>query len=87
MLQKKVSRLLALGVFLILVLTFLWCIVDNILRSAAMANAGVVMPVTAVTIVGGMLWLISHGIHGAAIIALPALILRRTAMREEVYAS
>lgn len=51
-----------------------------------MANAGVVMSVTAVTIVAGMLWLIGHGLHGAAVFALPTLILRRTLPREERYA-
>ena len=86
--QKKYFHLLiALGVFLVLLLTFFWCIVDNILTGAEMANAGFVTSVTAVTIIGALLWLSGHGLHGAAVIALPALILRRPRTKEEVYAN
>ncbi len=86
MLQKKFSRLLALGVFGVLLLTFLWCIVENLLTGAEMAKAGIVTPVTAVTIVSAILWLIGHGIHGAAVVALPAILLRRNDTHEEMYA-
>lgn len=84
--KKQFSYLLVLSVFFVLLLTFLWCIAANIFRGADMAEAGIVMPVTAVTILGGVLWLIGHGLHGAAVIALPALILRRTMPKEELYA-
>jgi hypothetical protein len=84
--QKWLLHLIALSSFLVLALSFLWCIVDDILTSAEMAKAGVVMPVTSITMIGGMLWLIAHGIHGAAAIVFPALILRRPDTSEEVYA-
>lgn len=84
--QKLRWRLLALILFLALTLSFLWCIVDNILASAEMAKTEAMIPVTAVTIAGGMLWLVGHGIHGAAVIALPALCLRRSDARGQIYA-
>lgn len=68
--------------FVILALSFLWCIVENIITSAEMAKAGVVMPVTAVTLFSGIFWLISHGIHGAVAFSLPALFLRHRVIEE-----
>ncbi|MBK8903548.1 MAG: hypothetical protein IPM53_20360 [Anaerolineaceae bacterium] len=50
-----------------------------------MAKAGIVMPVTAVTVLTGLLWLIGHGIHGVAAIALPIFILHRHARKEVSY--
>lgn len=84
--QKQRWRLLALILFLALALSFLWCIVDNILASAETAKTGIMIPVTVVTIAGGVLWLVGHGIHGAAIVALPALCLRRSDDRGQIYA-
>lgn len=84
--QKQHRHLFALILFLALALSFFWCTVDNLLASAEMANTGIVMPVTAVTIISGMLWLIGHGIHGAVAMALPAFCLRRSDAKENIYA-
>lgn len=77
--QKWLLRLLALISFLVLMFTFLWCIVENIVTSTDMAKAGIAMPVTIVTVLTGLLWLIGHGIHGVAAIALPVFILHKRA--------
>lgn len=71
--------------FVILALSYLWCIVENIITSVEMAKAGVVMPVTAVTITRGVLWLIAHGIHGVIIFALPAMLLWRSLPQNDVF--
>ena len=71
---KQHSRLFAVILFLVLAASYLWCIVDNILSSAEMAKAGVETEVTAVVILSAILWLVAHGIHGAASIALPVLL-------------
>lgn len=67
-------RLLASLFFIILALSFLWCIIDNILYSAQLAQTGTVIQVSTRTILTGYLWLIGHGIHGAAVIALPIML-------------
>lgn len=85
--QKWLLHLIAVSSFLVLALSFLWCIVDDILTSAEMAKAGIVMPVTFITVLGAMLWLIAHSVHGVAVIALPALILRRHVSNENVFAN
>ena len=74
--KTRNSQLKALILFVILAFSYLWCILDNVVSSAETAKAGVVMPITAVTIASGFFWLIAHGIHGTAAIALPFLILR-----------
>lgn len=82
--DKRSRRLWAGFLYLVLALTFLWCIVDNIIASAENdLDAG--GPVTAVVIVGGALWLLGHGIHGAATLALPALYLRGEREKEKIY--
>lgn len=83
--QKWLLRLLALVSFLTLMFTFLWCNVDNILTSAEMAKAGAVMPVTSMTVLTALLWLIGHGIHGVAAIAIPVFILHMRAKNEVGY--
>ena len=67
------KRWTAALLFLMLAVSFVWCIVDNIIMSA---QASDVIEETTVAIIGAILWLVAHGIHGAAVIALPALIWR-----------
>lgn len=74
---KQHSRLFAVILFLVLAVSYLWCIVDNILTSAEMAKAGGEIEVTAVVLFSAIVWLIGHGIHGAAFIALPILLWSR----------
>lgn len=57
--------------------SFLWCIVDNIILGTGPANVGGGTTATAVTVVVAALWLVGHGIHGAAVIALPIIAWRR----------
>ena len=80
--QKWLLRLLALVSFLVLVITFLWCILENIATSAELAKAGVVMPVTSITVLTGLFWLIGHGVHGVAAMALPIFIFHRRTKNE-----
>lgn len=77
--------LLAASLFILLVLSFLWCMVDNIWRSSQMEQAGEVVVVSAGTLLAGYLWLVGHGIHGAAVIALPALLLRRDNFQYQIF--
>ena len=71
---KQHSRLFVVILFLVLAASYLWCIVDNILTGAEMAKAGGEIEVTAVVIFSTILWLVAHGIHGAASIVLPVLL-------------
>lgn len=68
------KRRMATLLFLALLASFVWCIVDNIIMSAQVPD---VIEETTVTIIGAILWLVAHGIHGAAVIALPAMIWRQ----------
>ena len=71
------SRLLGVILFLLLAVSYLWCIVDNIVSSADMTNVGGWAEVTAVVLFSAIVWLIGHGIHGAAFIVLPILLWSR----------
>ena len=83
---KQHSRLLAVMLFLLLAASYLWCIVDNILSSAEMANAGVETEVTAVVMFSAIVWLIGHGIHGVIFLALPVLMWPRREVKEQTLA-
>ena len=83
--QKQRRRLLAVLLFLALALSFLWCIVDDIVTSAEATKTGYATPVTAVTITGGILWLVGHGIHGAAVVGIPVLLSRRSGEKERLH--
>ena len=71
-------RLLASLLFVVLLLSFLWCILDNVFQSTTNIHAGNSGPVSAALVLEGFLWLVGHGIHGAAVFALPALLIQRT---------
>lgn len=83
---KQHSRLFAVILFLVLGVSYLWCIVDNILSSAEMANAGGEIEVTAVVMFGAIVWLIGHGIHGVIFLALPVLMWPRKEVEEQTLA-
>ena len=84
--QKQHRRILALILLVALALSFLWCIVDNVLTGAAVAKTGAATPVTAVTITRGVLWLVGHGVHGAAVIVLPTLLWQHSQAKGRVHA-
>ncbi len=67
-------RLLALFLFIILALSFLWCMIDNIRYSVQLAQTETIIQVSTNTILTGYFWLIGHGIHGAAVIILPLML-------------
>jgi hypothetical protein len=83
---KQHSRLFAVILFLVLGVSYLWCIVDNILSSAEMANAGGEIEVTAVVMFSAIVWLIGHGIHGVIFLALPVLMWPRKEVEEQTLA-
>jgi hypothetical protein len=83
---KQHSRLFAVILFLVLGVSYLWCIVDNILSSAEMANAGGEIEVTAVVMFSAIVWLIGHGIHGVIFLALPVLMWPRREVKEQTLA-
>ncbi len=68
------QQLLAFLLFVILTATFLWCIVDNIVTSTQTSLAENHGQASLVVVASGMLWLIGHGLHGAAALAVPLMI-------------
>ena len=69
-------RLFITLLFAGLLLSFLWCIVENIInaRNGITANT---LSGSVDTIISGYFWLIGHGIHGAAVFVIPSLYWRR----------
>lgn len=67
-------QLLAFLLFVILTATFLWCIVDNIVTSTQTSLTENHGQASFVVVASGMLWLIGHGLHGAAALAVPIMI-------------
>lgn len=84
--QKQHRRILALFLLVTLALSFLWCIVDNVLSGAAVAKTGTGVAVPAVAITRGVLWLVGHGVHGAAVIVLPTLLWQHSQAKGQVHA-
>lgn len=80
LIMKNISesgkRWAAALLFLALAASFVWCIVDNIVMSAQAPGTVTETTVMTTTIIGAILWLVAHGVHGAAVIALPAMIWR-----------
>jgi len=68
-------QLLAFLLFVILTATFLWCIVANIVTSTQTSLTENHDQASLVVVATGMLWLIGHGVHGAAALAVPLMIL------------
>jgi hypothetical protein len=83
---KQHSRLFAVILFLVLGVSYLWCIVDNILISAEVAKSGGEIEVTAVVMFSAIVWLIGHGIHGVIFLALPVLMWPRKEVEEQTLA-
>ena len=82
--EPKIRRLAGL-LFLMLAASFLYCIVDNIILGAQSPGTTDGLTATTVANVGAILWLIGHGIHGAAVIALPAMVWRRGHIEKRNY--
>lgn len=68
-------QLLAFLLFVILTATFFWCIVDNIVTSTQTSLTENHGQASFVVVASGMLWLIGHGLHGAAALAVPLMVL------------
>lgn len=71
-------RIFAVLLFVVLALSFLWCAVDDIVRSAPTTQSAALATVSATTLLFGFLWLVGHGVHGAAVVAVPFMFLRWT---------
>lgn len=70
-------RLFFALLFLGMALSFLWCILENIVTGVRITNTGNSTYVSVSTIVSGYFWLIGHGLHGAAVFIIPSLYWRR----------
>lgn len=60
-----------------LVVSFALCVSSDLRFSATLTEAGLVLPASAGTITLGLSWLLGHGLHGAAALAVPVLFLAR----------
>jgi hypothetical protein len=78
-------RLLALLLFVTLILSFLWCMIDNILHSASVTQIGNTGPVSTALVLEGFFWLVGHGMHGAAVFVLPAMLIERFHPRPDTF--
>lgn len=75
--RERLSQWSAAALYLVLVLGLLWCVADSSAQGARAIGMTVPDLVAASAVVGGSLWIIGHGVHGATAIALVALYLRR----------
>jgi hypothetical protein len=71
------DRWLAAVLFAPLALSFVLCIASDLGFSATLNQAGTVLPATGRFIGLGISWLVGHGLHGAAVFAVPIFILAR----------
>ncbi len=60
-----------------LIVSFILCVISDLGFSATLKEAGVVLPVSTGIIALGVSWLVGHGLHGAAVIAVPLFFLAR----------
>jgi len=60
-----------------LFVSFALCVVSDLRFSASVNEAGVALPVSAGIMAMGVSWLLGHGLHRAAVIAVPAFFLVR----------
>ncbi len=73
-----------------LAVSFALCVGSDLRFSITLNQAGVVLPGTAGFLALGLSWLIGHGLHGAAVIAVPIFFLvpkkaASTAIEDERY--
>lgn len=71
------DRWLAGVLFFALVVSFLLCVASDLRFSALLNDMGRKLPVSAGSLSLGLSWIIGHGLHGAAVIAVPIFVLRR----------
>lgn len=60
-----------------LAVSFILCVASDLSFSATLKDAGAVLPATIGILTTGMSWLLGHGLHGAAVIAVPIFFLAR----------
>lgn len=61
-----------------LAVSFILCVVSDLSFSAALDQAGVVLPTSAGIMTLGISWLLGDGLHGAAVVAVPFFFLTRS---------
>lgn len=64
--------------FIALVVSFALCVASDLRFSATLYQAGIILPSTSGFITLGMSWLLGHGLHGAAVVAVPLFFLTRS---------
>jgi hypothetical protein len=60
-----------------LAISFALCVGSDLRFSITLNQAGVVLPETAGFLALGMSWLVGHGLHGTAVVAVPTFFLAR----------
>ncbi|HET6443018.1 MAG TPA: hypothetical protein VFI27_00435 [candidate division Zixibacteria bacterium] len=65
------SRWLAYSLSAALAVSFVLCVASDLSFSATLDKADLVLPATTGIIALGISWLVGHGLHGAAVIAVP----------------
>jgi hypothetical protein len=73
----KYDRTVALLLFVALAVSFILCMVSDLRLSAALNQSGLELAATAGMVGLGYSWLIGHGLHGAAVVAVPLFFLAR----------
>ncbi|MGB3715355.1 MAG: hypothetical protein WA996_13075 [Candidatus Promineifilaceae bacterium] len=61
-----------------LAVSFILCVVSDLSFGAALDQAGVAQQTTTGTVALGISWLVGHGLHGAAVVAVPFFFLTRS---------
>lgn len=75
--DMNINRQTAVFLFLPLFLSFVPCVGRELSFSAILNQTGMLSPATAVFLALGVAWLLGHGLHGAAVIAVPLFFLVR----------
>jgi hypothetical protein len=72
------DRWLAAVLFVPLAASFVLCVASDLGFSAALNQAGIILPATGGFIGLGITWLIGHGLHGAAVFTVPIFFMIRS---------
>lgn len=68
---------LARVLFIALSVSFALCVASDLSFSVTLYQPGIILPSTASFITLGISWLLGHGLHGAAVAAVPLFFLPR----------
>jgi hypothetical protein len=71
--ERWVAGVLSAALFV----SFILCVASDLRFSVTLKDAGVVLPASAGIIALGISWLLGHGLHGAAVFAVPMFFLTR----------